>query len=116
MAFTVIDCDCPTAWVEPQCTTITVITHSGNAVQKLGHGLSSLEFSLLHTLKFDKHCVNLRDNTANRVLHPVNSSRQLCKLSITNLKQRCIRHEHCANNADKEMCLCFLTWHFIIYN
>lgn len=59
-------------------------TYLCNAVQKLAHCFSSFQFSLLHGLQLNEDCVNLGDDAANGVLHPVNSSGQNCELLIRN--------------------------------
>ena len=47
-----------------------------DTIKKSAHGFSSPGLCFLHCVKFDQHSVNLRHNTSNRMLHPVNTTSQ----------------------------------------
>ena len=49
-------------------------THISNGVQKLGHGLASFQFGLLHGLQFDENRVNLGHDASDGVFHAIHAA------------------------------------------
>ena len=55
---------------------IETFMYLDDTIKKSAHGFSSPSLCFLHCVKFDQHSVNLRHDTADRMLHSVDTSSQ----------------------------------------